>query len=150
MYIYTNICIYIFMSIGLGSTCRVIQQILLAGSVVSAIVYIYNFVIYTTIYMYIQICIYCIYTLIYIQMYIYIYVYWFRLNLQIYPVDLLAGSVVSAIVYIDSFVIYTTIYMYLDICIFMFKHIQIYIQMYVYIYVYRFRLNLQIYPISDS
>ena len=64
------------MYIGLGSTCRFIQEILLAGSVVSGIVYIGNFVIYTTIYMYIQICI-CvyIYTYIYIQMYIYIFMY---------------------------------------------------------------------------
>ena len=60
-YIYKYI--YIYMYIGLGSTCRFIQYILLAGSVVSAIVCIDSFVIYTNIYMYIKmfICVY-IYT----------------------------------------------------------------------------------------
>ena len=52
--------VYIYMYIGLGSTCRFIQEILLAGSVVSAIVYIEKKIIYTTIDMYIQICI-CVY-----------------------------------------------------------------------------------------
>ena len=46
---------------------------------------------------------------------------------------LLARSVVSSKVYIDSSVTYTPIYIYRDICMCVYKHICIYIQMYVYI-----------------
>ena len=111
--------IYLYMYIGLGSTCRFIQYILLAGSVVSAIVYMDSFVIYTTIYIYIDICI-CVYKhiCIYIQMYVYIYMYiGLGSTCRFIQEILLAGSVVSEIVYIKNIVIYTTIYMYIQICI---------------------------------
>ena len=55
---------------------------------------------------------------------------------------LLAGSVGSAIVYIDNFDIYKPIYMYIDIVIFIYIVINIYTNVYIYIYIYRFRLNL--------
>ena len=62
------------MYIGLGSTCRFMQLILLAGSVVSAILYIDSFVIYNTIYMYIEICI-CVYIYTYIYTNVYLFMY---------------------------------------------------------------------------
>ena len=118
IYIYIYICIEIYIYI---YRFRLNLLILLAGSVVSAIVYIDNFVIYKTIYLYIDICI-CVYLYTYICIEIYIYIYSFRPNLLI----LLAGSVVSAIVYIDNFVIYTTTYMYIQIFLCEYIYMNIY------------------------
>ena len=129
---------YLYMYIGLGSTCRFIQKVLLEGSVVSSKVYIDSFVIYTTIYMYIDICI-CVYKhiCIYIQMYVYIYMYiGLGSTCRLIQLILLAGSVVSGIVYIDNYVIYTTIYIYIQICICVYIYTSLYIYKYIYIYMY--------------